>query len=1104
MMMPERNPAHRLSYFYIFQNPSCMHYKALLVILIIIPAPVLAQKQEAPQWDVSNPPGNYREVRFTTDEGTWMNLDVSPDGRDIVFDLLGDIYIIPVTGGEARLLRGGIAFEVQPRFSADGKFICFTSDAGGGDNVWIMNRDGSAARQVTKEDFRLLNNAVWSPDGDYLVARKHFTSARSLGAGELWMYHRTGGEGVQLTKRKNDQQDLGEPCYSPDGKYIYYSEDMYPGGYFQYNKDPNTQIYVIRRFDTQTGETEMVTGGAGGAVRPQVSRDGKKLAFVRRVREQSVLFIRDLGTGEEWPVYDALSKDQQEAWAIFGVYPNFNWMPGDREIVIWSQGKLRRIQVQTGISSVIPFTANCVQKIADAVRFTQEAAPDSFEVKAIRHTVTSPDGSYIVFNAAGRIWKKMLPTGKPERLTASSDNEFEPAFSSDGKKLVYVSWNDENYGAIQVIDLRKKGSTPVKITSEKGIFRTPSFSPDGSRVVFVREGGNDAQGFAFSVKPGIYTIPSGGGDAQFMMKDGQFPSFSADGNRIYYFTQDGDKKALKSRMVSGVDELTHLTSKYATSIMPSPDNKWVAFTELFKVYVAPFLPSGKTMELASGGKAFPVAHTARDNGLSLHWSPDSKNICWTSGDQYFSTPIQSRFTFLEGSPDSVGGPDTTGTAIGLRLSHDKPEGKLAFTGARIITMNGSREVIVNGTIVVDRNRITAIGKTGAVQIPAGARVIDVNGKTIMPGIIDVHAHLGTFRQGLSPQKQWSYYANLAYGVTTTHDPSSNSEMTFSQSEMVKAGLMTGPRIFSTGWILYGAEGDFKAVINKREDALSAIRRTTAFGAFSVKSYNQPRRDQRQMVLDAARELRVNVVPEGGSFFFHNLSMIIDGHTGIEHNLPVAPLYNDVQHLWANSKTGYTPTLIVCYGGIMGEQYFYQKTNVWENEKLLRFTPRFVIDTRSRHRTMIPDKEYDNGFIEVSRACKALADRGVKVNLGAHGQLQGLGAHWELWMLSQGGMTNMQALECATVNGAYYIGMENDLGSLEAGKLADFIILEKNPLDDIRNSESILYTIANGRMYDASNMDESGNHERKRSRFYWEQSRSGVAFPWHQHTHGDED
>ncbi|MBI2967392.1 MAG: PD40 domain-containing protein [Bacteroidetes bacterium] len=1062
------------------------------------------KKKNNTKWDISSPPGTFKEVEFTVSEGTWLNLDVSPDGREIVFDMLGDIYIMPIAGGEAKLLRGGHAFEVQPRFSPDGKKISFTSDMGGGDNIWFMNRDGLDAKQVTKEDFRLLNNAVWTPDGNYLIVRKHFTSRRSLGAGELWIYHLTGGDGIQLTKRKNDQQDLGEPSVSPDGRYVYYSEDMYPGGYFQYNKDPNDQIYVINRYDRENGETATVTGGTGGACRPQVSGDGKTLAFVRRVREKTVLYLRNLITGEEWPVFDKLSKDQQEAWAIFGVYPNFNWLDS-KNIILWSEGKILKIDITTSQASEIPFTATCKHRIYDALKFPQEPAPEKFIAKTIRHAVTSPDEKMIVFNAAGYLWKKILPDGIPQRLTNGTDFEFEPAFSPDGTELVYITWNDEITGAIMKINLNDKKVT--KLTAVKGIYRNPRFSSDGRRIVYEKDGGNDHLGFAFCVDPGIYIMDAAGGNEKFIIKDGSQPSFSSDGRRIFFHSSEGSgeeqKHALKSCDLNGKDVRVHFTSKYANVFVSSPDNNWVAYRELYKVYVAAMPATGRTVDLSSGTKAVPLAQVARDEGLNIHWSADSKKVHWTIGDEYFASLLKDRFKFLPGAPDSIPPMDTAGVNINLVLVSGKPKGIIALKGARIITMKGD-EVIENGTIIVNENRITDIGKAEMVKIPEGTKIIDVSGKTVMPGFIDVHAHLGTFRNGLSPQKQWSYYANLAYGVTTTHDPSSTNEMVFSQSEMVKAGNMVGPRIFSTGTILYGADGDFKAVINSLNDALSSVRRTKAYGAFSVKSYNQPRREQRQQVIEAARQLGIMVYPEGGSTTWYNLTHILDGHTGVEHNLPYAPLYDDVVNLWSNSKTGYTPTLIVCYGAISGEYYWYQKTNVWENERLLKYMPRFVIDQRARHRTMIPDKEYENGYILVSKSCKKLSDAGVKVNVGGHGQLQGLGVHWELWMLAQGGMSAMQALRCATVNGAEYIGMDKDLGSLEKGKLADLIVLDKNPLDDIRNTEWVRYTMVNGRLYDCETMNEIGNYDRKRSKFYWEIPGYGNNFLWHEGAIGDEE
>jgi imidazolonepropionase-like amidohydrolase len=421
-----------------------------------------------------------------------------------------------------------------------------------------------------------------------------------------------------------------------------------------------------------------------------------------------------------------------------------------------------------------------------------------------------------------------------------------------------------------------------------------------------------------------------------------------------------------------------------------------------------------------------------------------------------------------------------------------PDGAVAFVGARIITMAGpapmgrpdtSAGVIENGTLVVEGNRITAIGRSGAVTIPAGTKRIDAAGKTIMPGMIDVHAHVGGEGDGILAQSSWPFMANLAFGVTTSHDPSNDTETVFSNAELIRSGAKVGPRLYSTGTILYGAETPFKAVVESYEDALSHLRRQKAAGAFTVKSYNQQRRDSRQMIIKAARELQMMVVPEGGSLLYMNETMVLDGHTGLEHSLPVPKLYKDVVTLFSKSKSGYTPTMIVGYGGLSGEYYWYQHSNVWENERLLTFTPRTVVDARSRRRQMASDDDFNH--VLIGKGAKQILDAGGLVQLGAHGQLQGLGAHWELWMFQQGGMTNAEALRCATINGAKYLGLDAELGSLEKGKLADLLVLDRNPLENIRNSESIGMVMVNGRLYDAKTLDEIGNHPKTRAPLWFE-------------------
>jgi imidazolonepropionase-like amidohydrolase/Tol biopolymer transport system component len=934
-----------------------------------------------------------------------------------------------------------------------------------------MDADGSNPRAVTTENFRLLNGPAWTPDGEYILARKHFSSTRSLGAGEVWMYHASGQAtgGLQLTERKNDQQDQGnEIAVGPDGRYVYFSEDVSGGSTFQYNKDPNTQIYAIRRLDRETGRIENLITGNGGSIRPTPSPDGSLIAFVRRVRAKSVLYLFDTETGREWPIHDGLDHDQQEAWAIFGVYPHMAWTPDGRQIVFHAGGHIKRIDIETRDVHDIPFEVDVERTITDALRFPVDVHPETFEAKMIRDAATSPDGRTVVFHAAGYLYAKRLPDGEPHRLTSQTDHwEYDPAFSPDGSSIVYTTWNDSTYASIR--RMPAGGGTSIPLTSTPGHYFEPRYSNDGSMIVFRKGTGNRIVGDLYGLDPGIYRMPAAGdaaADPVLVSRSGADARFGPNDERIYFLTGGGLSKQYRSVDLYGGDERTHFTMKYANVVVPSPDFKWVAFNELFNAYVAPFPETGGAVDLNKDTKAIPVRQVTRDLGTDVHWNADSRTLHWLLGPEYFSRDLSETFTFAPGSdasdPDDLPAVDTTGVPLGLTLRSDVPDTRLAITGARLVTMRGE-EVIERGTVLVEGNRITAVGPDDRVSVPDGYDVIDGSGKTVIPGLVDVHAHASHFFTGPTPQDSWVYDANLAFGVTTAHDPSANTETVFTLAEMVRSGRLLGPRIFSTGTILYGAEGDFKAVVNSLDDARSHIRRMKAVGAISVKSYNQPRREQRQQILKAAREQRMMVVPEGGSTTNHNLTMIVDGHTGIEHNIPVAPLYRDVLELWRHSDVGNTPTLVVLYGGPSGERYWYQHTKVWQNERLLRYVPRDIVDAAARRRVMSPEDEYFH--VTVAEQLKKLVDQGNLVQMGAHGQMQGIGAHWEMWMLEQGGMTPHEVLRSATLYGARYLGLDHDIGSIETGKLADLVVIDGNPLEDLHRSENIDYVVANGRLLD---------------------------------------
>lgn len=1059
---------------------------ATFIAACTLAAPGLAEKPEAEKWDVNAPQGaTVKQVPINVDEGSWIDVDVSPDGQSIAFALLGDIYTMPMAGGTPTRIAEGLAWEVQPRFSPDGKRIAFTSDRGGGDNIWIMNRDGSDMKQVTKEKFRLLNQPSWSPDGRYIVAKKHFTTARSLGTGEVWIYHVSGGGGVVLVKRPSEkhQKELGEPTYAPDGKSVYFTQNITPGSTFIYAQNSNTDLFNIKKYDLETGETSTAVSGLGGSVRPTPSPDGKQIAFVRRELTKSKLYVKDLASGIERKIYDDLDQDVQETWAVTGVYPNMDWTPDGRSLIFWARGKIRKVASDGTGSTVIPFQIDDTRGVADAPHPKIAVAPESFSTKMSRFAAVSPDGNQVVFESLGKLYVQPASGGTPRRLTRDgTGRELFPTWSRDGRSIAFVRWTDAGQGQIRIVGAR--GGSSRVVTNRPGHYARPQFSPDGRTLVFEMNRGGRMTSPDWSADSGAYKVATSGGAPVRIAKGADRPQFGAGNDRIFMIDRKDDKQRLVSSNLDGEAKRVHAAGALTNEYVVSPDGQYVAFRQNYEAFVMPLLPGSQAVEVKPDSKALPVTRASKGGADYISWSKNGDQLHWTIGSTLYSAGVDQLFRNAPAGKDAPKfEPPANGVSLGRTITAARPSGLTALVGARLITMTGKDGgIIEDGVIVLKDNGIATVGDRNA-PIPAGATIVDMTGKTIIPGLIDAHAHGPQGTDELIPEQNWSLIQNLALGTTTIHDPSSRASEIFVAAEMQRAGLLVGPRIFSTGEIVYGAKLSSRyAEINSLDDALDHVRRLKAQGGISVKNYNQPRREQRQQVVEAARQENMLVVAEGGSLYGMDMALVADGNSTLEHNVPLEIFYDDVVQFFSQSQTNYTPTLVVSYGGLAGDPYWRQATDVFAHPLLVHTPPKQLAADTVR-RTKAPESDFVDD--DNAREAKKLMDAGVKVAIGAHGQQAGIATHWELWSFVRGGMSPVQALRTATMDAAESLGMEAEIGSLEAGKLADLVVLNADPTVDIRNSDKIHGVMVNGRMYDPLTMNEMITGSAKRSAYWWE-------------------
>jgi Tol biopolymer transport system component len=1052
-----------------------------------------------------------RTIEFETSEGSWISLDVAPNGRDIVFELLGDLYTLPMAGGEARRITSGVMFDSQPRYAPDGTKIVFLSDRSGDENVWIASGDGSNPRPLTKGKNTRYWSPEWTPDGKYIIVSRS-GAAGSTGT-QLWLYHVDGGSGVNLTGSEERRQlnPLGA-AFGKDDRFVYYTERTAAGSvYNQMNFRWQLGVY-----DRQTGENFRMSDELGSAMRPVLSPDGRWLVYATRWDAQTGLRVRDLKSGDDsWLIYP-VTRDDQESNSTRDLMPGSSFTPDSKAIVTSIDGGIWRVDVPSGEATQIPFTAKVEQKLGAKLQFEYPVDQGPVRAQQIRHPRLSPDGKRLAFTALDRLWVMDYPNGKARRVSSTDAGEHHPAWSPDGRHIAYVTWSDFEGGHVNKVAV--DGGIPQRLTELASFYSEPVFSPDGQRILLVRGPRGERQDdFSPQGRGGqameLAWIPAGGGEITLItpFRGAGRPHFAKDPTRIYAW--EGSRGLVSFRW-DGTDRKTHVKvtgyrnpnaeqASQASEVLMGPDGETAIAETQHHLYLITIPVKGgdaPTVALANpDGASVPVRKLTTVGGEFPSWSENGQAVTFALGHTLFRydlaagkaadeaeklktaktpEPQPSAENKEQAAPAPRKKPayEAAATEIIVEATRAKPTGVVVLRGARIITMNAA-EVIDNGDIVIRDNRIEEVGRRGQITIPSGARTIDVTGKTIMPGLIDVHAHIWP-AWNIHKTQVWEYLANLAYGITTTRDPQTATTDVLSYRDMVETGQMIGPRVFGTGPGVFSQDN-----VQSLDEARDVLRRYSEYwDTKTIKQYMAGNRQQRQWIIMAAREQKLMPTLEGGLDLKLNLTQILDGYPGLEHTLPIMPLYKDVVQLVAQSGIVYTPTLLVQYGGPWAENYFYESTDVHGDKKMRRFTPHKDLDGSVLRRPWFHEQEYSFPL-----AAKVLADvvaAGGKIGLGGHGQRQGIQCHWELWAIGSGGMPTHEVLKVGTIYGAEAIGMAKDLGSISKGKLADLIVLDRNPLENIRNTNSIRYVMKNGELFDAETLDQVWPQQRKLPRQYW--------------------
>lgn len=1055
----------------------------------------------AANWDTTLARGKTYEVDYWTESGTWMGVDISPDGQWIVFDHLGHIYRMPSSGGEATCLTqdSGVALNFHPRYSPDGRRIAFISDRKGQENLWVMEADGSNPTPVMLDPVTRVMGPKWTPDGKAIVATRVFpTNGFQRASRRLWLFPVDSAVDAprELTGAPFGYQATW-PSLSPDGSRVYFQFSTFsaPVSGHQYEQH-------IRVLDLRTGTVNQVTNQdvrrpyrVAGPVElaPEVSPDGRWLAYVssmpggmleyrgHQLRGRSALWLRNLETGEDRILMDPVDFAAHQGHStknVLDVAP-YAWARDSKSLVLSQGGKIRRVWLEDGRVDTIPMRVHVQRTASEKIRANVEIPDESFRVRFIRWPTTTPDRSVFVFDAVGWLWRLEAGSRRPTRLVPEDDGAFQlmPSISPDGRSVAFVTWDDHRLGHVWRVPV--EGGKATRLTGKPAQYIYPTWSEDSRTVFAVRTKNASAEHIAGGealMYERVQIDAERGGERVVQESALPVPMSVVEG-RLFHVESRGQHYApvnfdlgkplpqAYSLLVStdptkpGGDRREHLRFPFADQAVPSPDGRWVAYAEdgdvhftrlrrpeaVYqpqnpKVWAVPSLvqvnkenPNDKVQRLSEVGGAYP------------RWQGSETLIFAHANTIYVHDVFEGRTRSIE---------------VDLRIPRPIPRGSIALRNATIITLK-DRQVIEKGTVVVEGARISCVGACDTSKVD---RVVDATGKTIIPGFVDAHAHGFGGNVPIIGQHHDAAARYLAYGVTTAIDPAPSNETVFPTAELIEAGRIVGTRVFSTGETLLPIAPESGP--DSYEEAERIVKRLASLGAVSIKIYLTPRRDQRQMYAEAARKLGLSVTNERGSLQ-SSVGTMLDGNTGNEHYMPQLVMFPDAVEFFARTNAVYSTSGVVASMTQWSEEYWQSRTDRWHDLKMQRLWP-WRQNVARMNFAVQPKTEFSFPFM--SEYVKDLKHAGGHAAIGGHGEDHGIDSHWDIWGLAEA-LEPMEVLEVASQGGAYMIGLEDDVGSIERGKLADLVILEGNPLQDMRNTARIAWVMKSGVLYEGATLNQ---------------------------------